>query len=228
MEALLQRITALATGVKLGILVALVVAIGGIYYYNWYDDILTKQKMNGETIVKRTAEETDYKKRVEQFKAYTNEVAQLREEAKELLRILPQSDDIEQFIENVNAQVELAGLTKVSSTREDARQEEIYYRIPIRMSLVGTYHQINKFFKSISEMQRIVTIADLVLNPTDNRGPTATGPLKADFVAYTFQLVAPRVPSAPLAPIPGAAAPGGAAPASAPPVHSDSMRRGAK
>ena len=68
---------------------------------------------------------------------------------------------------------------------------DMYIRHPIRMSLVGTYHQINKFFKSIGELQRIVTITDVQFGPIEQRAATANGPMKADFIAATFQLAEP-------------------------------------
>src|SRR5439155_21204922 len=106
--------TQLQLGVKLAILGALLAAIGGGYYYFFYGDILVEQAQLAEKIRKQKLEEAEYKKRVEQYLAFRNEVQQLREEQKELLRILPQNDDIEQFIETVNAQVEVSGLSKVS------------------------------------------------------------------------------------------------------------------
>ena len=89
----------------------------------------------------------------------------LLEEQKELLRVLPKADDIEQFIENVQAQIELSGLSKVESVREAAQPVEMYVKIPIKMSLIGTYHQINRFFKQVGELKRIVNIEDLSLDP---------------------------------------------------------------
>jgi len=67
---------------------------------------------------------------------------------------------------------------------------EMYVKIPIRMSLVGTYHQINHFFKNVGELKRIVNIEDLNLAPaTDTIATSLTAPvlLKANFVATTFQ-----------------------------------------
>ena len=98
-------------------------------------------------------EKTDYEKRKQEYLAFRNEVNALLEEQKELLRVLPKTDDIEQFIENVQAQIELAGLSKVASVRDAAQPVEMYVKIPIRMSLTGTYHQINHFFKNVGELQ---------------------------------------------------------------------------
>ena len=211
MEALLNRIAQLQVAVKLAILAGLLVLVGVGYYYGFYMDLVDETAQNEEVLRKAHAELTQYQKRKDQRKAYLNEVNQLRDEQKELLRMLPHSDDIEQFIESMNAQVEASGLTRVASVRETAVAEEIYIRIPIRMSVVGTYHQINRFFKNMSDLQRIVTISDLSLVPADSRTATANGPLKAEFVAQTFQLLDERRAAAPAKPGAPAAPPAGGA-----------------
>ena len=216
MEALINRIAALQLGVKLAILAVLLVAIAGGYYSLYFMDLQEEQVQQEDVLKRAKTELAQYLKRREQRKAYLNETQQLDAEQKELLRMLPKSDDIERFIESMNAQVEAAGLTKVGSVREPAVPDEIYLRIPIRMTVQGHYHQINKFFKNMAELQRIVTIADLSLTPADQRSSTASGPLKAEFVAQTFQLpedrrpaarstAAPATPGAPAAPAAGGA-----------------------
>ena len=101
----------------------------------------------------------------------------------------------------MQAQVELAGLQKVASTREPAINLDLYTKIPIRMTAVGSYHQINQFFKSIGDLKRIVNIEDLQLTPFtegNKEGTTSSSktPLKASFVATTFQYVEKRGPAA--------------------------------
>jgi type IV pilus assembly protein PilO len=188
MEQLLARITALPVGARLAALVLLPVLVAGGYWYFVYGDMLDEMTALDSQIRQLKEERKGYEQRKKELLAYKNEVNQLLEEQKELLRVLPKNDDIEQFIEGVNAQVELAGLSKVSSVREKPVTEEMFVRHPIRMSLVGQYHQINKFFKNIGELQRIVNILDLQLAPVEQKGANAGGSLKADFIAQTFQL----------------------------------------
>ena len=199
MEALIARISALQPAVKAGILVGIVAAVCGGYYSWFYSDLLEEKGRKEVELAQSSKVLNDYKERKRQYLAYLNERNQLRDEQKELLRVLPEDDDIAQFIETINTQVEVSGLTKVQSVREPSTTELIYERIPVRMSLVGPYHQINRFFKNVSEMQRIVTIADLSLNFAEGRGATANGPLKAEFLAQTFKLVdaKPVKPAAP-------------------------------
>lgn len=189
MQALFDRLAATPLIAKIGALLGVVALLGGGYWYFFYADLEEEEAQDLRRTAELDKEKKEYEKRKLEFLAYKNEVNQLREEQKELLQVLPKNDDIEQFIENVQAQVELAALQKVSSTREGAIPMELYKKIPIRMSAVGSYHQINQFFKAIGELKRIVNIEDLQLQPSgDNKDPTKVL-LKASFVATTFQYV---------------------------------------
>jgi type IV pilus assembly protein PilO len=192
MQSFFDRIAGLQLAAKLGIVAGALVAIVGGYYYFFYDDILQQQAQLQRDRDRLEKEKRDYEKRKQEYLAFRNEVNALLEEQKELLRVLPKKDDIEQFIESVQAQIELAGLSKVSSVREPAMPVEMYVKIPIKMSLTGTYHQINHFFKQVGDLKRIVNIEDLSLEPVSASASMALdqpNQLKANFTATTFQFV---------------------------------------
>jgi type IV pilus assembly protein PilO len=191
MQQLFDRLAAVSMAVKLGVLAGVIVVLGGGYWYFFYSDMqdeMAQLEKQGEALRK---EKGEYEKRKQEYLAFRNEVQQLLEEQKELLRVLPKSADIEQFIENVQSQIELSGLTKVASIRDPAQPVEMYVKIPIRMSLTGTYHQINRFFKNVGDLKRIVNIEDLGLTPAEGQTNTnslsASTLLSAKFTATTFQ-----------------------------------------
>ena len=187
MQNFFDRFAALSLAIKAGIIVGIVALLGGGYYYFFYSDMIEEQAQLEKDRDRLEKEKKEYEKRKQEYLAFRNEVNALLEEQKELLRVLPKADDIEQFIENVQAQIELSGLSKVSSVREAAQPVEMYVKIPIRMSLTGTYHQVNRFFKQIGELKRIVNIEDLSLDPVVTQAAIdQTNLLKANFVATTF------------------------------------------
>jgi type IV pilus assembly protein PilO len=218
MGDLFDKIAGLKPLAKVGILLGILALIAGGYWYFVYDDMSIESDQLDQAIQQAEQEKNAYELRKRDYLASRLEYNQLLDEQKEQLSVLPKKDDkhadlaMEQFITNVNAQVELAGLSKVASVRQKAVAEEMYERIPISMSLIGTYHQINRFFKNIGELRRIVTIADLQLTPAAQGGSSGVksdfpeGALKADFVAQTFQFV--DRPVAPK-PAPGGTPPGG-------------------
>ena len=192
MQNIFDKIASLQLMAKVGIAIGAVVLLVGGYYYFFYGDMLDEQAQLEKDRDRLEREKKDYEKRKQEYLAFRNEVNALLEEQKELLRVLPKRDDIEQFIESVQAQIELSGLSKVSSIRDAAQPVEMYIKIPIKMSLSGTYHQINHFFKQVGDLKRIVNIENLSLEPM---APAAGAPLdqanqlKANFTATTFQFV---------------------------------------
>ena len=188
MGNLFDRIALAPLVAKIGVLLGVLALLAGGYWYLFYSDLLEEKEQLQQEAEKLNREKKEYEKRKAEYLAFRNEVNALLEEQKELLRVLPKNDDIEQFIENVQAQIELSGLSKVSSVREAAQPVEMYVKIPIRMSLLGTYHQINRFFKNVGDLKRIVNIEDLQLAPSSETGAPANS-LKANFVATTFQFV---------------------------------------
>ena len=197
MQELFDKLAAFPIAAKIGALVGVVALLVGGYWYFFYSDLTDQEAQTLRRKGELENEKREYEKRKAEYLAYRNEVNQLLEEQKELLTVLPKRDDIEQFIENVQAQVELAGLQKVSSQREGAIPVDLYIKIPIRMTATGSYHQINAFFKSIGDLKRIVNIEDLQLVPQpDAKDPTSTKvPLKASFVATTFQYLEKKGPA---------------------------------
>ena len=186
MQQLFDKLAAVPLIAKIGGIVGVVVLMGGGYWYLFYSDLIQEREQFQAETERLSKEKKDYEKRKAEYLAFRNEVSQLLEEQKELLRVLPKRDDIEQFIESVQSQIELSGLQKVTSVREGATPVEMYIKIPVKMQLSGTFHQINRFFKNVGDLKRIVNIEDLELVPTDEKSSAGTV-VRANFIATTFQ-----------------------------------------
>lgn len=186
MNNVLQKLTRLKTPVKIGITAGLVVAILGIYGGLFYLDIQDQIKGARTHQQQLRTEKDNYEKRKREYQAYRNELVQLQQEQRELLKALPKKAEIPTFLSNLQEQAELAGLEIVSLTIEAENPMELYIRIPVRIEVRGTYHAITKFFKNLSELPRIVNVEGLSL--AVEKADLGISPrLRAKFVAATFR-----------------------------------------
>ncbi len=68
----------------------------------------------------------------------------------------------------------------------------LYIEIPVKVKVVGGYHDFGVFFSHISRLPRIVNIADIKLSISKKMGKNSSGIITADFVALTFAAVSPK------------------------------------
>jgi type IV pilus assembly protein PilO len=192
MQELIDKILKLKTPARIGLTLGLMALVGGMYTYLFYldlsDDISGQKASQNQLKVERQS----YEQRKVEYLAYRNELNQLQEEQRELLKVLPRKDEIPTFLQNVQDQAELSGVEMTSFNLEQEVPSELYVKIPSKMEVRGTFHSITKFFKNISELKRIVTIENLSLSPDaksasgTEAGRTATR-LRARFVVATYR-----------------------------------------
>ena len=188
MNELISKLMKLKPPQKAAITGIAIAVIAGLYYQFFYADISDGVAAAEASRTRLSEERAGYERRKVEYLAYRNELVQLQEEQRELLRVLPKRDEIASFLGSIQEQGELSGLEVLSFNVENEVPEELYIKIPVRMEVRGGFHSITKFFKSVSELRRIVTVEDLALVPErDLKDENAPTRLKARFVAATYR-----------------------------------------
>jgi type IV pilus assembly protein PilO len=190
MKELVAKLLALKTPGKIAVTVGAIGVLGLLFYQVLYSDLSEDiTRAEGQRADLET-ERTQYDKRKREYLAYRGELRLLQEEQRELLRALPKKAEIPSFISNVQEQAELSGLEVLHIDIDPESPQDLYVKIPVKMEIRGTYHQIAKFFKNTSELRRIVNVENLSLTPERNavaeqlNSPTR---MRAKFVAATFR-----------------------------------------
>jgi type IV pilus assembly protein PilO len=187
MNEIISKLLKLKTPQKVAVTVVAALVLGGAYYQFLYADL--SDSIAGEETAKArlTQELTTYEQRRIEYLAYRNELKQLQEEQRELLRVLPKKDEIASFMSSIQEQAELSGLELLTFAPDAETFEELYVKIPIKMEVRGGFHSITKFFKNVSELRRIVTVENLNLLPEPGKDASAPTRLKAKFIAATYR-----------------------------------------
>ncbi len=100
-----------------------------------------------------------------------------------------------------------AGL-QLSSVEPGLEQKEgTFYskKIPVKLSMIGNYHEIAAFFDLVGKLKRIVNISDITLKSPEKRGDKVV--LKVDCLATTFRFLETSGKPAPVQGAAGSASP---------------------
>jgi type IV pilus assembly protein PilO len=186
MNDILQKVLRLKTPVKIAAAAGLIVAIVVIYYLMFYMDLQDQIKAGEVQQRSLVTEKENYEKRKKEYLAFRNELTQLQQEQRELLKALPKRAEIPTFLSSIQEQAELAGLEVLNLAIEAEAPAELYVRIPVRIEIRGTYHTVTKFFKNVADLPRIVNIENLALT-VEKADEVGSPRLRAKFYAVTFR-----------------------------------------
>lgn len=184
--------------------------LGVIFYFLIYSDLADKEKSLNQQMTQLQAEKTTFEEKKRKYLEFRAEVQKLLEARKDLLKVLPTESEIHTLLQSIHAQAMLAGLNILTFEQQPEIREQYYAKIPVKLVISGSYHQVNRFFYAVGRLKRIVNIQSLELETPDKAQaePTQSVLLKASFLASTFRFLATEQPQA--------APPAGGAPAAAP------------
>jgi type IV pilus assembly protein PilO len=192
MQELLRKLLKLSPPKKIGVTVGVILLFAVVDYQFFYGDTAMRIASARAHHAELADELASYQKRRGEYLGYRTELKQLQDEQRDLLRALPKRAEIPTFLANVQEQAELASLEVLSVEIGQESLADLYVKIPVKMEVRGTYHQITRFFRNVGELPRIVNVENLSLNPDREKSGaidlSATAPkLRAKFVAATFR-----------------------------------------
>jgi type IV pilus assembly protein PilO len=131
------------------------------------------------------------------------EYEQLHQRWELAAELLPADRQTAALLRRITLAAQQTGVQFVSFRPTGPRNEQYYTALPLQIKVNGGYHQVGSFMAELSNLRRIVTVANVRLkNNTSNTTGFAT--TSAEFTASAYSLNTAPAPTAP-------AAPGGAA-----------------
>lgn len=169
-------------------LIFIIVSVGGTYYFVWRDKIPQLERVqNQEQDLRATFESRQ--RLAANLDAYKDQLAEVEQTFGAMLRQLPGETEVPSLLVDISQTGLAAGLEERLFQPMSEVNREAYSELPIRMQVVGTYHELGTFVSGVVGLPRIVTLHDITLRPEQQRAGQVVpgGRLVMDLTAKTYR-----------------------------------------
>ncbi len=175
-----EQVRALSRQQRIAICVGTFLLLGGAFYYFIYMPKNTEMRrlqgdyeVLGRKLVQAKAAARDLEK-------YRIEYKKAEGDLKLALQLLPDKKEIPTLLEGITSSGRRSGLDFLLFQPEKEVPQAFYAEIPVKIEVLGGYHNLATFFDKVARLPRIVNIVNLNIKG-------AEGGLKASCVATTYQ-----------------------------------------
>jgi len=159
--ALEERVASLTPQQRVMLFLGTFLFLGAAFYFLQYkpqSEVIVNLQTNLSEQERRLA---TLKQAVARLPAVQEELAKAEEDFADLLSLLPDQKEIPALLDTVSQLGAQVGLENILFQPQPERVYEFYAAIPIRLTLVGTYHKLGAFLDSMSKLNRILKVENL-------------------------------------------------------------------
>ncbi|MDB6097765.1 MAG: type pilus assembly protein PilO [Gammaproteobacteria bacterium] len=163
-----------------------VVAALGWYFVVWNDDRPLLQKAEADELDLRAQFESK-QQRAANLDAYRAQIGEMERSFGAMLRQLPGKTEVPNLLVDISQTGLAAGLQEKLFQPGSEKSNGFYAELPIKIKLVGSYHDFGRFVSGIAALPRIVTLNDIQISPVDAK--SGYDNLTMDVTAKTYRYI---------------------------------------
>jgi type IV pilus assembly protein PilO len=157
------------------------------YMFVWNDDRPLLQKAEADEQDLRTQFENK-QQRAANLEAYKSQIQEMERTFGAMLRQLPGKTEVPNLLVDISQTGLAAGLQEKLFQPASEESKGFYAELPIKIRLVGSYHQFGNFVSGIAALPRIVTLQDIEIKPQSTQGKDGGyDNLTMDITAKTYR-----------------------------------------
>jgi len=189
MALTIDSILKLPTPKKILILVAILIAIAGLYLYALIIPVQDELKAAKGELSKLEQELNNSKAIVRELPKFREQVAKLNEELKNALTQLPNEKEIPEILKTISSLGKESGLEFTLFKPKPEEPQQFYAKVPIELVALGNYHNIGIFFDKVSKLPRIINVIDFNIARADIKGKGDSERLKTSCMINTYRFI---------------------------------------
>jgi len=178
---------------RVGVGIGAVVLVGVAYFVVFYGDIESQIKAAQGREQSLRTELADARKNEFAYQKDLAELTDRQHRQRELNKVLPTETEYPAFLSAVQSVANVSGIGLTAWSPEPEVTEQFYARVPMKVSLVGRYHQVAKFFYGVGQLDRIINMENISLTDPKVQGDDVV--VKAEALATAFRSVADAKPT---------------------------------
>jgi type IV pilus assembly protein PilO len=172
------------------VLLVFIVCTGVAWYmFIWTDDRPQLEKAEANEQDLRTQFETK-QQRAANLDAYKAQIQEMERTFGAMLRQLPGKTEVPNLLVDISQTGLAAGLQEKLFQPGAEDTKGFYAELPIKIRLVGSYHQFGSFVSGIAALPRIVTLQDIEIKPQSSGSKDSNyDNLTMDITAKTYRYI---------------------------------------
>lgn len=156
-----EKLEALTTAQRVLIFVGTFLVLSGVFYFFKYKPETERIRGLRGSIARQEKRLSELKRASAQVEVLEKEVAEAEKEFSYLLTLLPDQKEIPGLLDSVSQLGAQVGLENILFQPQPEQPHEFYAVIPVRLDLLGTFHELGVFFDKISKLNRILKVESL-------------------------------------------------------------------
>ena len=169
------------------LLIFLVCSAFAWYMFVWNDDRPVLQKAEADELDLRSQFENK-QQRAANLDAYKAQLGEMERSFGAMLRQLPGKTEVPNLLVDISQTGLGAGLQEKLFQPSGEQSRGFYAELPIRIRLVGSYHEFGTFVSGIAALPRIVTLHDIQISPMNDKAGGYDN-LIMDVTAKTYRYI---------------------------------------
>jgi len=160
-------------GIKAAVIaLASLILMGGWVYYDTLDQLSGLEKVEKKELTLRKEFERKQAEAVN-LEAYKQQLADMKKQFGTMLQQLPNKTQIADLLVDVSQAGLASGLEFSLFQPLGEIKKDFYAEKPIKLSVVGGYHEFGEFVSNLAALPRIVTLHDVSLSLSGKNGGMA-------------------------------------------------------
>lgn len=163
----LDRLSPIA---KFGVGFLFVFSVGVVYFTVFHGDLETEieQAHNSQQVYEAQLSKAETSKA--EYQQALDEKTRREQLALEQKKILPDDPETPAFLAALQGVATLSGVNLTSWSPTEEQPQEFYAKVPMKLTLIGKFHQVAKFFHGVGQLDRIINVEDIRIKSPKTSG----------------------------------------------------------